>query len=92
MADKEIPGVEGQVELNWVTGPGAVASLPSANGGSVAEATASGPQKSQAKVAEDTAMDGADGPEKDSSAAAEQAPEQTYMDYDVADENQWDIG
>lgn len=88
MPGKQIPGVEGQVELSWVTDTAPQSPAASANGGGIrekkVEPAAGEAQKSQESQAAGGVPD---------VAMQEREPdEQAEMDYDVAGEDQWDIG
>lgn len=94
LPNKQIPGIEGQVELNWVadqqggSSSATAGSSPAAaanGGGEKASANANDEQKAQARG------NGRDG--KDVTMQDQQPEEQGQeMDYDVAGEDQWDIG
>ncbi|OIW32218.1 hypothetical protein CONLIGDRAFT_660283 [Coniochaeta ligniaria NRRL 30616] len=90
LPNKQIPGIDGQVELSWVTdqaGSSTTGSSPAANGGSAGEGksvTAAGEeQKNQA---------GANARDDKDVAMQEQPDEHVEMDYDVVGDDQWDIG
>ncbi len=126
MGAKDIPGVDGSVEVAWVGADGALTkSVPSTprprsaptnghvNGAGATAASHHGPalgglpQKGVQPVPEDDSEAAAmftNGDDKDVSFVLDRQTEQMdngeqteqgengYMDYDVADENQWDIG
>lgn len=94
LPNKQIPGIEAQVELSWVAEP---ASAPSTTAGSspAANAAGTGEQKT-APGAGAAQKDQPSGVRDDKDVAMqEQQPEEqdhAVMDYDVAGEEQWDIG
>ncbi|KAL1870825.1 hypothetical protein VTK73DRAFT_2382 [Phialemonium thermophilum] len=107
IANKEIPGVGGPVELSWVANENTSSPAASASGATDNPAHAEGghPAGSASfnEQQEGTATQGPakaalrsggeGGTERDAGAAMEPpAAEQTEMDYDVADDSQWDIG
>ncbi len=126
MAAKDIPGVDGSVEVAWVGADGAlIKSVPSTprlrgtppnghiNGAGATATSHHGPapgglpQKDVRPVTEEESEASAmftNGDDKDVSFVLDRQTEQAdsgeqneqgengYMDYDVADENQWDIG
>jgi len=93
---KEIPGIDGRVELSWVLDS---APTPSLSTGPAPDASATASTTAKTDVNGDTLMGGsggggeANGVEEPGSRFDDEPAgrEHAQMDFDVADENDWEI-
>lgn len=88
VTNKEIPGVEGQVELSWVNNT--AGSLPQPSGSTN---TGNHENGNNNLKSDDVTMTGSNGAADPSAMehGNNQQQENAEMDYDVADQNDWDI-